>query len=215
MKNKLKKMILLLTITSILCVAATGCSSAPVSNQDPKPISGADKTPENLPDNEIKAVKPENSTDNKTEEDIKTSEESTNFSDNEFSQSENDNGSGKYHIFDPELAEYLDADFECIVWRLEEGSFYAAEVYSELLEDGTIMSSSPSSDSTLNDSDLFQVIYDDNTYFSIRTIYENGKRHEDTDADSKDLEEYLDCQLKGSFKNDIFYATEIRMIKVQ
>lgn len=215
MKNKLKKMILLLTVISILCMAATGCSSAPVSKQDPEPISEAEKTPENLPDNEIKADKPENSTDDKTEEDIKTSEETTNSSDNESPQSEDENNSGKYHVFDPELAEYLDADFECIVWRLEEGSFYAAEVHCEILEDGSIMSSAPSSHSTLDDSDLFQVIYDDNTYFSIRTIYENGKRHEDTDADSKDLEEYLHCQLKGSFKNDIFYATEIRITKVQ
>ena len=197
MKNKLKKMILLLTVTSMLCLTTTGCSSAPVSNQDPEPVSEADETPEDLPDNEIQADKPED------------------LSDNESSQSEDENSSGKYHVFDPELAEYLDADFECTVWRLEEGSFYAAEVYCEILEDGSILSSAPSSYSSLNDSDLFQVIYDDDTYFYIRTIYDNGKRHEDTDAGPEDLEEYLNCDLKGSFKNDVFYATEIRIIKVQ
>lgn len=197
MKNKMKKMILLLTVTSMLCMTTTGCSSASVSNQNHEPVSEEDETPKDLPDNEIQKDKPED------------------LSDNESAQSEVENSSGKYHVLDPELAEYLDADFECMVWRLEEGSFYAAEVYNEILEDGSILTSSPSSYSTLNDSDLFQVIYDDDTYFYIRTIYDNGERYEDTDAGAEDLEEYVCCDLKGSFKNDVFYATEIRIKKVQ
>lgn len=206
MKNKLKKLILLLALMSTLSLAAMGCSSAPVSNQDSEPAPAAD---------EIPADEPENLLDNNAEEDIKTPEETTEASDNKSQQSVDESNSGKWHILDPEMAEYLDADFECIVWKLDEGSFYAAEVYCEILEDGSLLSSNPSSESTLDDSDLFQVIYDDDTYFYIRTIYDNGERYEDTDAAPDDLEEYMNCDLKGSFQDDIFYATEIRMIKIQ
>lgn len=206
MKNKLKKMILLLTLMSALCLTAMGCSSEPVSNQNSEPASAADEIPEEESDN---------LPDDNAEEDMKTPEETTGPTNTNSGQSENESNSGKWHVLDPEMAEYLDADFECIVWRLDEGSFYAAEVYCEILEDGSLLSSGPSSESTLDDSDLFQVIYDDDTYFKIRTIHDNGERYEDTDAGPEDLKEYMNCDLKGSFQDDIFYATEIRMMKVQ
>ena len=209
MKKKLKKMILLLTLTSILCLAMIGCSSSPASNQNPEPASTEGQIPTDEPEDvqntETPTEKPTATPDTETPTD--EPKQITGTSDTE-------NNNGKWHVLDPELAEYLDADFECIVWKLDEGSFYAAEVQNKFLEDGSIVSSSPSSESTLDDSELFQVVYDDTTYFYIRNIYDNGKRHEDTDAGSKDLEEHLDCQLKGYFENDIFYASEIRIIKV-
>lgn len=211
MKNKLRKMILLLTATSVLCLATIGCSSAPVSGSDLEPASEETEAPIDEPEPTDETQTP---SDAETKDDIKAPKEAANPSDNDSEQSINENGSGKWHVLDPELAKSLDADFECMVWRLDEGSFYAAEVSNELLEDGSIISVGPSSESTLDDSELFQVVYDDNTYFYIRNIYDNGKRYEDIDAGPKDLEEYLNCQLKGYFENDIFYASEIRISKV-
>lgn len=212
MKNKLKKMILLLTVTSVLCLAAMGCSSDPVPGQDsglvptgtetdkPKDIANTE-TPEDVPDAE-------------TEKNMKDPVAAAEPSDNGSGQTEDQNDGGKWHVLDPELAKELDADFECIVWELKEGSFYAAEVHTEILEDGSLLTGSPSSESTLDDSELFQVVYDDNTHFYVRNIYDNGDRFEDTEAGPKDLEIYSDCALKGYFENDIFYASEIRISKV-
>lgn len=203
MRNKLKKMILLLTVTSVLCLAAMGCSSDPVLGQDSGLVPTGTETdkPEDVPDAE-------------TEKNMKDPLAATEPSDNGSGQSEDQNDGGKWHVLDPELAKELDADFECIVWELKEGSFYAAEVHTEILEDGSLLTGSPSSESTLDDSELFQVVYDDNTHFYVRNIYDNGDRFEDTEAGPKDLEIYSDCALKGYFENDIFYASEIRISKV-
>lgn len=205
MKNKLKKMILLLTVTSVLCLAAMGCSSDPVPRQDSEPVFAETEGPTD---------EPEDKPDAGTEENMKDPAAAAEPSDNESGQSENQNDGGKWHVLDPELAKELDADFECIVWELKEGSFYAAEMHTEILEDGSLLTGGPSSDSTLDDSELFQVVYDDNTHFYVRNIYDNGDRFEDTEAGPKDLEIFSDCALKGYFEDDIFYASEIRISKV-
>lgn len=207
MKNKLKKMILLLTAVSVLSLAAMGCSSDPVSGQDTKPVSAETETPAN---------DPEDMSDSEAEENnMKDPEAAAEPSENGSGQPEDQNDGGKWHVYDPELAKQLDADFECMVWELKEDSFYAAEIHNEILDDGSILSAGPSSQSTLDDSELFQVVYDDNTHFCIRNIYDNGKRYEDSEAGPEDLEVYSSCDLKGYFENDIFYASEIRIQKVQ
>lgn len=205
MRNKLKKMILLLTVTSVLCLAAMGCSSDPVLGQDPEPVSA---------ETEGSTDESKDKSDAETEKNMKDPLAATEPSDNGSGQTEDQNDGGKWHVLDPELAKELDADFECIVWELKESSFYAAEVHTEILEDGSLLTGSPSSESTLDDSELFQVVYDDNTHFYVRNIYDNGDRFEDTEAGPKDLEIYSDCALKGYFEDDIFYASEIRISKV-
>lgn len=212
MKNKLKKMILLLTATSVLCLAVMGCSSDPVPGQDSGLVPTGTETdkPEDMGNTET----PEDKPDAETEENMKNPLAAAEPSDNGSGQSEDQNDDGKWHVLDPELAKELDADFECIVWELKEGFFYAAEVHTEILEDGSLLTGSPSSESTLDDSELFQVVYDDNTHFYVRNIYDNGDRFEDTEAGPKDLEIYSDCALKGYFEDDIFYASEIRISKV-
>lgn len=205
MRNKLKKMILLLTVTSVLCLAAMGCSSDPVPGQNPEPVSAKTEGPTDESEDKPNA---------ETEENMKDPVAAAEPSDNGSGQSEDQNDGGKWHVLDPELAKELDADFECIVWELKEDSFYAAEVHTEILEDGSLLTGSPSSESTLDDSELFQVVYDDNTHFYVRNIYDNGDRFEDTEAGPKDLEIYSDCALKGYFEDDIFYASEIRISKV-
>ncbi len=212
MKNKLKKLILLLTVTSALCLTAMGCSSDPVSGQDPGlvPTGAETDKPEDMANTET----PEDIPDAGTEENTKDPAAAAEPSDNTSGQSQDQSDGGKWHVLDPELAKELDADFECMVWELKEDFFYAAEMHTEILEDGSLLTSSPSSESTLDDSELFQVVYDDNTHFYVRNIYDNGDRYEDTEAGPKDLEVYSDCDLKGYFEDDIFYASEIRISKV-
>lgn len=69
MKNKLKKMILLLTVTSVLCLAAMGCSSDPVPGQDSGLVPTGTETdkPEDMANTET----PEDVPDAETEENIK------------------------------------------------------------------------------------------------------------------------------------------------
>lgn len=121
---------------------------------------------------------------------------------------------GRWHVLDPETAEVVDADFLGVVWKLDEDSFWIVEMETEILEDGSLVSGSPSSDAVVPDSDLIQVVFDENTRFYIRTIYNGGERYEDSEAGISELGEKDSVDLKGSFLNDVFHATEVRINKV-
>ena len=131
-------MILLLTVTSVLCLAAMGCSSDPVPGQNPEPVSAKTEGPTDESEDKPNA---------ETEENMKDPVAAAEPSDNGSGQSEDQNDGGKWHVLDPELAKELDADFECIVWELKEDSFYAAEVHTEILEDGSLGAGGPAAGS--------------------------------------------------------------------
>ncbi len=123
-----------------------------------------------------------------------------------------ENTGGKWKVFEPELAEAVDADFMGKVWKMEEDSFLIVEKQVALLEDGSITRSSPSSNADIPDSQLIRVVFDDNTYFYMRTIQGDGENYEDKEAGFQDLKEYMSVEMKGRFENDVFHADEIRMI---
>ena len=58
---------------------------------------------------------------------------------------------------------------------------------------------------------LIHVVFDNNTHFYIRTIYNSGKNYEDKDADFEDLKKQISVEIKGRFDNDVFHASEIRL----
>lgn len=125
-----------------------------------------------------------------------------------------ENAGGRWHVLAPEVAAKVDADFEGTIWHIAEGAFSIAETQVQILDDGSLVSSSPSSSADIPDSDLIHVVVDDDTYFYIRTIQGSGESYEDTEAGFGDLKEHMSVQMKGSFENDVFYAAEIRMIKI-
>lgn len=121
---------------------------------------------------------------------------------------------GTWAALDPETAEAIDADFRGKVWRVEEDSFYIAKCDVKVQEDGSLSSSSPSSNARLKDADLIPVIYTAETRFYKRTISGDGAGSEDTEAGLEDLELYMMVDLKGDFGADGFHASEIRLMKV-
>lgn len=118
---------------------------------------------------------------------------------------------GKWQVLEPDIAAAVDADFMGKVWRIEEDSFFIVEKKVKMLDDGSFAYSSPSSDADIPDSLLIPVVFEDDTYFCIRTI--DGESHEDKEASFQDLKEHMSVEMKGSFENDVFYATEIRLLE--
>ena len=112
------------------------------------------------------------------------------------------------------MAAAIDADFSGTVWKMGEDAFYIAEEKVMLEEDGSIISSSPSSNAEIPDSDLIEVVFGEDTYFYMRTVQGDGASHEDTDAGFSDLEKGVSVELKGYFEKDVFHAEEIRIVKV-
>ncbi len=61
---------------------------------------------------------------------------------------------------------------------------------------------------------LITVVYDENTVFTKRTIWDMGARYEDKEAASADLEENLTAEMKGSYEGEKFHASEVRIVEV-
>lgn len=122
--------------------------------------------------------------------------------------------SGKWHVNYPDVAAAIDADFEGEVYKIETDSFFITPIETELMEDGSLITTSSSADAEIPDDDLVQVVFDKNTSFTLRDIYDGGARHEDSDASFQNIEKNVSVALKGEFQNDIFHATAIRITKV-
>ena len=138
------------------------------------------------------------------------SEELKDASLKEIDENTEGNTAGKWQVLDPDVAAAVDADFLGKVWKIEEDSFFIAEKKVKVLDDGSLSYSSPSSNAVLPDSQLIHVILEDDTHFYLKTTDGNDESYEDKEAEFQDLKIHMSVEMKGSFKNDEFYATEIR-----
>ncbi len=177
---KLKKIMILLGTACILNTMVTGCGSG-----------SAAKTEENQTGEAL-------------------SEELKDASLKEIDENTEGNTAGKWQVLDPDVAAAVDADFLGKVWKIEEDSFFIAEKKVKVLDDGSLSYSSPSSNAVLPDSQLIHVILEDDTHFYLKTTDGNDESYEDKEAEFQDLKIHMSVEMKGSFKNDEFYATEIR-----
>ena len=177
---KLKKIMILLGTACILNTMVTGCGSG-----------SAAKTEENQTGEAL-------------------SEELKDASLKEIDENTEGNTAGKWQVLDPDVAAAVDADFLGTVWKIEEDSFFIAEKKVKVLDDGSLSYSSPSSNAVLPDSQLIHVILEDDAHFYLKTTDGNDESYEDKEAEFQDLKIHMSVEMKGSFKNDEFYATEIR-----
>lgn len=200
MKKQMKHAITLLGVVCISSLLTAGCSSTPAPGTDA--------------DQAIDLTSSSSDTAEPSEPETTQDDASTNANDAASGDTNAANAEGKWHVLPPEVAAAVDADFEGVVWKIDGDSFSIVEITTEILDDGTMMAGSPSSDAEIPDSELIPVVYDENTHFYMRTIRNGGDSYEDTEATFQDIEKDLTVEMKGSFKNDVFYATEIRIVKV-
>ncbi len=125
-----------------------------------------------------------------------------------------ENAGGRWHVLEPGMAAALDADFCGMVCRLDEDSFAITEEINEITGDGALSSTTLAVGVEVPDEDLIPVVFDGGTRFYTRTIYDGGARYEDAEAGFTDLEVGVSVEMKGAFEADVFYAEEIRIIKV-
>ncbi|MCI9658297.1 MAG: hypothetical protein HFI14_06760 [Lachnospiraceae bacterium] len=181
---RLKKAMVVFGTVCILNTMVTGCGSGSES---------AAKTEEN----QISEVLSEESNDAAKEIDGDTEEPQ-------------ENTEGKWQVLEPDVAAAVDADFLGKVWKIEEDSFFIVEREVKILDDGSIVYSSPSSDADIPDSKLIRVVFEEDTRFYLKDTDENEEGHGNKEAGFQDLEERMFVEMKGSFKNDEFHAAEIR-----
>ena len=180
---KLKKAMLSLGTVCMLNIMVTGCGSGPVAKTE---NNQTDVTlSEKLNDAPPKEI--DGNTDGLQE-----------------------NTAGKWQVLEPDIAAAVDADFLGKVWKIEEDSFFIAEKKVKILDDGSLSYSSPSSNADLPDPQLIHVFLEDDTRFYLKTTDGNGESYAGKEAGFQDLKVHMSVEMKGSFKNDGFYATEIR-----
>lgn len=121
---------------------------------------------------------------------------------------------GRWHVLPADVAAAIDADFSGDIRRIGENTFYITETQQMIFEDGSTSSSSPASNVEIPESELIPVVFDASTRFYLRTIRDNGASHEDTEASFQHLELLMSVEMKGAFENDVFHATQIRLVKV-
>ena len=182
---KLKKAMIVFGTICILSTMTTGCGSGSES---------AVKTEENQADE----ASPEESNDAPLEGVDGSAEE------------HQENTSGKWQVLEPDVAAAVDADFLGKVRKIEEDSFFIVERKVKILDDGSIVYSSPSSNADIPDSQLIHVVFEEDTCFYLKDTDENEEGHGNKEAGFQDLKEHMSVEMKGSFKNDEFHATEIR-----
>lgn len=193
MKMKTGKIMVLLGIVSALNIGMTGCGTTHEYNMK-------------IQENEMLPEKAGDAVPEDKEEDTARAQENT--------VKAQENAVGRWQVLEPEAAAAFDADFKGKVWKITEDSFYIVETKVKILEDGSLSTSTPSSNAPIPDSWLIQVVFDDDTTFLVRTIYDNGESYEDQEAGFEDLEEHMAVDMKGHFEEDVFYATEIRMPEI-
>ena len=181
---RLKKAMVVFGTVCILNTMVTGCGSGSES---------AAKTEEN----QISEVLSEESNDAAKEIDGDTEEPQ-------------ENTEGKWQVLEPDVAAAVDADFLGKVRKIEEDSFFIVEREVKILDDGSIVYSSPSSDADIPDSKLIRVVFEEDTRFYLKDTDENEEGHGNKEAGFQDLKERMFVEMKGSFKNDEFHAAEIR-----
>ncbi len=182
---KLKKAILLFGTVCILNTMAVGCGSATEPTVKTKEAQSGEILPEE--------------------------ETNTPLKDNDKDTAESqENTSGKWQVLEPDIAAAVNADFLGKVWKIEEDSFFIVKKEVKILEDGSLSYSSPSANADIPDSLLIHVMFEEDTSFYTRNIGGDGENQEYEEAGFQDLKEYMSVEMKGSFVNDAFHATEIR-----
>ncbi len=182
---KLKKAMILFGVVCILNTMIAGCGSGSESAAKTEESQTGEALSEELNDASLKEL------DGNTEE-------------------PQENTVGKWQVLEQDVAAAVDADFLGKVRKMEEDSFFIVERKVKILDDGSIIYSSPSSDADIPDSQLIHVVFEEDTHFYLKDTDENGEGYGNEEAGFQDLKEYMSVEMKGSFKNDEFHATEIR-----
>ncbi len=98
------------------------------------------------------------------------------------------------------------------VKELKENGFVVTENKSWKEEDGEVSVGPGSGDDS--EFDKFSVVFDEDTVFSLRTIYDGGERYEDEKAGAEDLSEGLSVNIWGEKAGGTVKAKAVQILKV-
>ena len=173
MKRRLQKWIVLTGLVCMMGLGIYGCGTSKGTEENQEP---AEETEENQPEEEGKET--EGSEPEAVPED----------------QAAGQSGAGEWK----ESEEDLTGD----ILELGEMQFTVVKLVSEDMEDGSATLIAPAEGADGSDFDQVTVLYDENTRFRLRTIYDGGARYEDSEASPKDLKAEAMVLVWGTYEEN-------------
>ncbi len=203
-----RKIIITAFVVCMIGMNLTGCMGASdAETGEDIPLEELEnQTAEDKAGEDIPAEEPEKqAAEDKTGEDIPAEEPGK--------QSDQDNGDIQQN---QESEEDMEPDLYGDISEISDGQFTVNEVIVETKEiNGTVVDTMASAAPGYEDMmDTITVVYDENTVFTKKTIWDGGARYEEKKASPADMEKGLTAEMKGSYEEDIFHATEILLVEV-
>lgn len=99
------------------------------------------------------------------------------------------------------------------IYEIGEKQFTVTEVFTDTLEDGgeVMVAKAPGAE---EESTKITVVYDENTAFEKKKIWDGGASHEEKEGSAADLQKGFTAEMWGSYEGDVFHATAIRIVEV-
>ena len=222
MKKKTGKMILLAGVLCILSLAVCACGKTEEASdtQEPQVVQG-EPIPEDDTEDDVSAPEPEADAE---ETDTGNEPESPEASPEPQSGESSSQGTDSTQKEQPEAqsqstsgtsAEWVDStpNLEGDIKELKDGQLTVVEAITEKSDNGGDIIVVPGSE---DDSEFnkIAVTYDENTLFTIQTIYDGGARSEMSEATAADLASGQFIRVWGSPSGSGLKATQICIVKV-
>lgn len=99
------------------------------------------------------------------------------------------------------------------IYEVGEKQFTVTEVFTDTLEDGgeVMVAKAPGAE---EESPKITVVYDENTAFEKKKIWDGGASHEEKEGSAADLQKGFMAEMWGSYEGDVFHAMAIRIVEV-
>lgn len=99
------------------------------------------------------------------------------------------------------------------IYEVGEKQFTVTEVFTDTLEDGgeVMVAKAPGAE---EESLKITVVYDENTAFEKKKIWDGGASHDEKEGSAADLQKGFTAEMWGSYEGDVFHATAIRIVEV-
>lgn len=99
------------------------------------------------------------------------------------------------------------------IQEIGEGTFIVNEIYQETMGDGSevMVVGAPGNEEDMN---LITVLYDADTVFTGKKIWNGGADYEDFEASADDMATGMTAEMEGTYEGDVFHASRIQLVEV-
>lgn len=99
------------------------------------------------------------------------------------------------------------------IQEIGQGTFIVNEIYQETMGDGSeiMVVGAPGNEEDMN---LITVLYDADTVFTRKKIWNGGADYEDFEASADDMATGMTAEMEGTYEGDVFHASRIQLVEV-